>query len=717
MTRGRRGTARSLVLGCLAACIALLISSSAAVAGSLPDGRAWEMVSPLEKNGGEINGINGELPNEGLPEGGIVQAAANGNSITYLSLLAFTDSEGSEPLGAPIASQYLSRRKSDQWWTENLTTAVNSGTYAPAGSGAPYRAFSSDLSLALMLSGIPPSENPPLLNGVPERYENYYLRDDENHAFINALLTKAPSEEPHRFSLELVGVTPDLKHSVALSEASLTPEATHQERGNLYEWGGGWSQPLQPINVLPEMGTGSGVTASGGALLGMGKDEDHTISNDGSRVFWSRPSREILFVRENIGTPQAVTVQIDASQVTAPKSPLEEGGHGEFKTASVDGSRVFFTDRNRLTTDSTAGGFRGREDLYMLDIDSDHLTDLSVDGSDPEGASVQGVLDASNDGSYVYFVAEGSLPGTEGGISGRNNLYVWHEGSEKFIGILSNNDSGHSGFREPGVAHDWDFSTVDRTVRITADGRHLLFMSDENLTDYDNRDANRPGVRDEEIYLYDATSDHLTCISCNPGGVRPTGPSGFPGGTAWLTSGELGTYQSHVLSEDGSRVFFDSKDALVAQDTNGVQDVYEWENGHVYLLSGATSLSDSSFVDASTSGSDVFFITRAQLVGQDTDQLRDLYDARVGGGFGPPTTALACEGESCLPPSSSPPTLGSLGSTTFSGAGNFTLPTGSTTRSKVKKQKRVKPKHRKRHAKKAGRKASAGKRQRSQRRR
>ena len=35
-------------------------------------------------------------------------------------------------------------------------------------------------------------------------------------------------------------------------------------------------------------------------------------------------------------------------------------------------------------------------------------------------------------------------------------------------------------------------------------------------------------------------------------------------------------YQSRYLS-DGGRLFFDSPDALVAQDTNNVEDVYEWE--------------------------------------------------------------------------------------------------------------------------------------------
>jgi hypothetical protein len=706
----RRMLAVFTVLGGALACV-LVAHGPALAAVPLPDGRVWEMVSPLAKNGGEINGIDGVVPDEGLPEGGIVQASANGSLITYVSLLAFAGSSGGEPQGAPLASQYLSTRMQDGWSTANITTTANSDTYSPAGSGAPYRAFSSDLSLGLMQNGSPsPVENPPLIDSPP-RYQNYYMRNNLSGKFVEAILTKPPQEEPGQFFLELVGVTPDLRHVAVKTEAALTPEATPQERRNLYEWSSNWPQSLEPINVLPEAGH-SGQTAGGGAWLGMGNDENHTISSDGSRVFWSQPATARLFVRKNMGTDQATTVQVDAS-----REGEDPGEQGEFKTASSDGSRVFFTDKNRLTPGSTAGRSSAHEDLYMFDVNTEQLTDLTIDTSDPEGASVLGVLDASEDGSYVYFVAEGKLPNTEA-TTGSDNLYVWQEGTIKFIGTLSAKDNDHAGFHDPGVAHDWALSTGERTARVTADGRYLVFMSDAHLTNYDNRDANSlSGARDEEVYLYDAVSGGLTCISCNQNGSRPIGLSGIPGGTAWRTVGELGTYQSRVLSKDGSHVFFDSSDALVSQDVNGVQDVYEWERGGVgtchresgciFLISGATSSSDSSFVDANAEGSDVFFVTRAELVGQDTDQLRDLYDARVSGGFPPPPpTTPPCDGDGCLPSASMPVTVEPLASTTFSGVGNL-YSAASKPVAKAKSKKHGKPKKHQRRKKDVGRKASA----------
>ncbi len=557
-----------------------------------------------------------------------------------------------------------------------------------------------------MVAGSPqPVENPPLSPDAPPRYENYYLHDSRTGEF-NALLTSAPSEEPGEFRLELLGVTPDLAHSVFETDAALSPGAVRQPEGNLYEWASG---RFAPINVPPG---GSGETSPGGVRLGSGFDESHTISDDGSRVFWELPApgSESLFVREGVGTGQAATVQIDKSQ-----GGVDPGGSGEFMTASTDGSRAFFTDERRLTPDATAGENGRHQDLYMFDVNQNRLSDLTVDGADIGGAAVQGVLGASENGSYVYFVAVGGLPDT-GAIAGDNNLYVWHEGVVKFLVALAARDEGNGANREPMVAHDWEKSTSIRTARVSADGRRLLFMSSASLTGYDNRDA-RSGVRDEEVFLYDAEANAVTCVSCNPSGVRPVGPSGFPGGTPWRTTPALGTYEPRVLSEGGTRVFFDSKDALVPQDTNGAQDVYEWEQGGtgscreqagcIFLLSGGTSVSDSSFVDASADGSDAFFITRAGLVPQDTDQLRDLYDAREGGGFpAPAAPAASCEGESCLPSASSSASLASLASTMLGGTGNI-APAFSSPVVKIKAKKKPAKKAKKRAGNRKKRKRKA----------
>ena len=106
--------------------------------------------------------------------------------------------------------------------------------------------------------------------------------------------------------------------------------------------------------------------------------------------------------------------------------------------------------------------------------------------------------------------------------------------------------------------------------------------------------------------------------------------------------------QPRYLGNSG-RLFFDSQDSLSAFDTNeGVEDVYQFEpegvggcgreGGCVGLISAGSEAVDSNFLAADESGKNVFFTTRDRLVGADTDELIDLYDAREGGGFPPPVS-------------------------------------------------------------------------------
>ena len=105
----------------------------------------------------------------------------------------------------------------------------------------------------------------------------------------------------------------------------------------------------------------------------------------------------------------------------------------------------------------------------------------------------------------------------------------------------------------------------------------------------------------------------------------------------FLRGWQTPSVQQRYLLDDG-RLFFQSSDALVAQASNGRQNVYEYEPGGVgscssgascvSLISTGTSSENSYFLDAGESGRDVFIITRQQLVAQDGDEALDVYDAR-----------------------------------------------------------------------------------------
>ena len=241
-------------------------------------------------------------------------------------------------------------------------------------------------------------------------------------------------------------------------------------------------------------------------------------------------------------------------------------------------------------------------------------------------------------------LAEGAQPGAE-------NLYVESQNGStwsppRLVAVLSAEDG-----------NDWDaglggnLGVGGLTSRVSPDGRFLAFMSERSLTGYDNRDASS-GQPDEEVFEYDEATARLSCVSCDRTGVRPAGmldggsppplvdetgvwagrwltaslPTWTPYGNAKYTLED--SYPSRALA-DGGRLFFDSPDALVASDTNGKGDVYEYEPdgvgscalpaGCVSLISSGTSSEESVFLDASETGDDVFFLTAARLTAQDVD--------------------------------------------------------------------------------------------------
>ncbi|HWX45672.1 MAG TPA: hypothetical protein VNY52_10175 [Solirubrobacteraceae bacterium] len=582
----------------------------------LADGRGWEMVSPIEKNGGQV-----QAPGE-IDGGGVLQVSPDGEAATYSSSASF----GAGALGAPLASQYISRRTPGGWLTENVTTPVVSGSYGEYPNGVPYQLFSEDLALGIVVNGQHCREQEstgcPVANRslrgteAPPGYQDYYLRNDETGAF-SALVTQANSpslaESPDWFDLALAGASPDLRHVILSTCAKLTsaasetpgPEGCDPAKPNLYEYAEG---QLKLLNTSP----GAMLAAQGGA-----------ISADGQRVYFAEAGK--LWLREGVSAPYE----------------LAEGG--EFQAASANGVLAFYT---------TAGH------LYRYDAGTHSATDLTPAGS------VKGVLGASEDGSTVYFQDAAGLE-------------QWREGATTQIA------SGAEAAQES----DWPPATG--SARVSADGQHLLFLSKALLSGNDNTPAEPAdcggviaGVFQsepcQEVFLYDAGSHALACLSCNPTGERPEGPSTIPGAIAngkeaAGAPGEIVTdaYKPRALSANGRRLFFDSRDALLLQDTDRAPDVYEWEalgegscqrvGGCLSLVSSGRSAGGAVFVDASANGSDAFFLTAGSLVPSDPGSV-DLYDAREGGGFPEPPSLIPCQADACqtLPAEPEDPEPGTL---------------------------------------------------------
>jgi hypothetical protein len=290
-------------------------------------------------------------------------------------------------------------------------------------------------------------------------------------------------------------------------------------------------------------------------------------------------------------------------------------------------------------------------------------------------------MGASEDASRIYFASKEDLDDGGPATAGDHNLYLYETnagaGDFTFIMELAAEDIGGTD-AEPAPV---EVIPLQRSADIGPDGLHATFISSVSPTPtgYDNLDANS-GEPAQEVYLYDAVEDELRCVSCNQSGARPVGEdiavTGLPPfyAAARIQGWEVLLHAPRVLSDDGTRVFFESFEALIPRDTNSTWDVYQWEEagkgtckatsetfsdasgGCVDLISSGTSTAKSTFLDADPTGDNIFFSTQSSLVKADYG-LNDVYVARVNGGFPEPPESKECEGEACQSPPSPPPEI------------------------------------------------------------
>lgn len=397
-----------VTLGCLLRCGPAAGAPAVEVGGlAMPDGRAWELVSPPDKHGA---GLATDFDNQ---RGTAMQAAADGTAITYAASAPAASEAELEPQGnrAFEGSQLLSRRGAKGWGTADLTTPVEEVPPFFLGQSTEYRLFSLDLSAALVApKGETPLAPPQAPGEVQER--TLYLRNDASGSY-EPLVSRlnAPEHEIGKEGLLFNEGTPDLNHVVFTSSEALTSGALAGGE-NLYEWSRGVSpsEQIQLVSVSPSEGSPLAESPVHGNFGEQGQILRHVISDDGERIAWKE-----LRAGEHSQLILRDTVTKESVRVDAPREGASGGAEEAiFQTASSDGTRVFFSDQGQLTPDSHAKA--GADDLYLFEasrgkrLSEGRLTDLTVPLVVGESASVQGaVLGTSQDGSYVYFVANGVL--------------------------------------------------------------------------------------------------------------------------------------------------------------------------------------------------------------------------------------------------------------------------------------------------------------------
>lgn len=712
---------------------------------ALPDGRAWELVTPADTGGASLELFSSRY------------AASDGGAITYAAK-GVPLGENAVSNNSLFATQVLSARGTSGWQhrpanvpigsggSQDINTPINPPKEGEDYSGqilnvGAYVHFSPDLASALVY--------PQVGKGIltPDALEGTsYLRNNADGGYTPLLTpgntppgTELMAEEEHSGGANpqvvTLAVTPDLSHIVLGSPLKLTaeaveylpPEISKKGIGNLYEWSGGG---LRLVNILPGGKVDESQTMQLAGELSGGGQAARALSSDGRRVAWT------------VGSPYNKTFKGLYVRDMAEEKTVRLGGIGaHYQTMSSDGSRVLFLEKGDLNEYVVGAG---------MSYDAGTTTDLTAShGPGESSAGVQeSVSDVSEDGSYVYFVAKGALSSGrnamgENAVSGAFNLYLLHREGDaweapKFIARLSSEDEKSWSASGGGNSAPPDLTKV--SSRVSPGGRYLAFMSNRSLTGYDNVDLNPEAeeARDEEVFLYHASTDRLVCTSCDPSGARPHGvldggpkpllvetggnPSwgeaGHPHWLAgnlpgWETGGTGDTvYQPRYLS-NGGRMFFNSPIALVPQDTNGLEDVYQYEpggvgdcartGGCVSLISSGQSASESAFMDASENGDDVFFLSSYRLTAADIDLGYDVWDAHVCSASSPcltpPASSPPCSsGDSCKPaPAPQPELFGPGPSETFSGAGNLAPSAASKPLTRVQKLSRALSSCRKRY--------------------
>lgn len=646
---------------------------------ALGDCRAYELVSPGSPthiaSDSTITSVTGKV-------------APSGNAAAYFARYPAE--------AAHVSSKTWLSRWSPSGWIVEPAEPQMIPTVSQLGRCEPGIAFAEDLSSTVMSAGLDLSEIPgtlgecglpeaELVAGEPRGYANLYLRRKGGPFELVNILSESANAT-------FQAASADMSRVVFTSRAALEPGEPAGQK--LYVWADG---VVRPVTVLPDGTHVTGLLAAGteslseeGGFSAGRATVNHAVSADGERIVFEFAGK--LYLRDNAGQPpansancataeagKACTLHLDRSIGAG-----EDGG-GVFLFASRKGDRIFFLSDHALTFPASA--LPNRPDLYEYDVTARKLRNLTAGGDEP--ANVRGFSGGSDDGSRIYFVARGVLTGTqenergETAQAGEPNLYLAETGTLTYVATLAPWESGTGG-------SDWEMWWADRASALpgqstlatawSPSGRYFAFASYKALTGEDNVPAEPEPVACNqqltcsELFLYDAVTGSLECVSCRPDGGKPvasTRPA--PERRELERFGTGPRYAPRSVLDDG-RVIFQTQAPLLQRDVNSAMDVYEYKDGEHHLISSGEAQGGSAFFDSSVDGSSIFFVTPSSLVGVDTDGGRpSLYVARVNGGFlEPPPPADPCSTEqSCRPGPGPQPLPGTSPVTaTFSDPGN-----------------------------------------------
>lgn len=633
--------------------------------------RAYEKVTPADKNFGKIL------------LGGAV--APSGDSLSLCNTSGFGDPPQEIDF---ICATYVGRRGGSGWSTSAPVWPNCKGGLGDFKLGG--TRLSPDFS-ELLLTRYDESAScvgGPLDPAAPLPADNVYLANlygEPDYRLLTPVAQGGSSSQVVSGGQNFVDGNSDFSRVFYVNQANQSGDAPAQPplcsllpsfcRSDIYEWHQG-QVTLQSRDV-------NGVPFATQSTMASPRDSVNGLAADGTRFFFHNANE--LFMRVD----GSGTFKVSEKECTTGCST----SLGSFEWATDDGEAAFFTSTAKLTADDTASS---GADLYRYlhsddPVADQNLTLLSRDEEPADGTSagVLGVSGISDDGKLVYFVATGQLlPGEP--IAAGPKLYRW-DGRDvtpvlEYLATLDPKSLTLGPGKDWPDLYAWraqgDVSGGERPTDkiVSADGKRMILQTTLPLEPVADSDS------DADVYRWDE-DEGWTCLSCQVPGDPSAGDSLLREARKFYNVAEFGMAgsdlrQRRVMAEDGEQVFFTSYDELVEDDINGDRrDLYEWREGSPRLVTSGTGVessaniapADNLLLGIGADGRDVFFVTSDRLVGWDTDELDDVYDARVGGGFPePPASGEPCQGGNCRGSATGRSPVSAPGSATAPSAGNVT---------------------------------------------